>query len=71
MVIQHIDLANQEKYIPSFQKLVEEGELLAMDLAYLKNRILMRQEKKRDQEFYPIEDEKNLNIRRKNVGLED
>ncbi|MBK9980883.1 MAG: hypothetical protein IPP15_00420 [Saprospiraceae bacterium] len=81
LVIQHADLATQEKYFPLFQKSVDDGESRAMDMAYLQDRILMRQGKKQvygsqvvvnkagSLEFYPIEDEKNVNLRRKNVGL--
>ncbi len=81
LVIQHADLATQVKYFPMFQRSVDEGESRAMDLAYLQDRILMRQGKKQlygsqvvfnktgGQEFYPIEDEKNVNNRRKKVGL--
>ena len=82
LVIQHADLATQEKYFPLFKQSVEQGESRASDLAYLEDRILMRQGKKQlygsqvvfnntgGQEFYPIEDEKNVNVRRKNVGLQ-
>jgi hypothetical protein len=81
LVIQHADLVTQEKYLPMLQKSVEEGESRPWDLALLQDRILMRQGKKQiygsqvvfnetgGQEFYPIEDEKNVNIRREKVGL--
>lgn len=81
LVIQHADLAIQEKYLPLLQKSVEEGESRPWDLALLQDRILMRQGKKQiygsqviynesgEQVFYPIEDEKNVNIRREKVGL--
>ena len=83
LVIQHADLAKQEKYLPLMQKSVEDGESFASDLALLQDRILMRQGKKQiygsqivfdkktgAQVFYPIEDEKNVNERRKKVGLQ-
>jgi hypothetical protein len=72
----------QEKYLPLMQKSVEEGESESNDLALLQDRVLMRQGKKQiygsqvilnksgGQEFYPIEDEKNVNVRRKKVGLQ-
>jgi len=82
LVIQHADLATQEKYFPLMQKSVDEGESRPAELALLQDRILMRQGKKQiygsqvvlnntgGQEFYPIEDEKNVNVRRKKVGLQ-
>lgn len=82
LVIQHSDLTTQEKYLPMMQKSVEEGESRPGDLALLQDRVLMRQGKKQlygsqvifnekgEQEFYPIEDEENVNIRRASVGLQ-
>jgi len=83
LVIQHADLPMQEKYFPMLEQSVDAGESRPMDLAMMQDRILMRQGKKRlygsqvvfnkitgDQEFYPIEDEKNVNVRRAKVGLE-
>ena len=83
LVIQHADLKTQEKYLPMFSKSVADSESRACDLAYLQDRILMREEKKQiygsqvvfnkttgAQEFYPIEDEINVNLRRKKVGLQ-
>jgi len=82
LVIQHAELPVQEKYLPLMQKSVEEGESESNDLALLQDRVLMRQGKKQiygsqvilnntgGQEFYPIEDEKNVNVRRKKVGLQ-
>jgi len=81
-VIQHADSAIQEKYFPLLQQSVAEGESRASDMALMQDRILMRRGKKQiygsqvvfdksgNQVFYPIEDEKNVNIRRKQVGLE-
>lgn len=82
LVIQHADLATQEKYFPMMQKSVEENESRACDLALLQDRILMRQGKKqiygsqisfnkqtKAQEIWPIEDEKNVNVRREKAGL--
>ncbi len=83
LVIQHADLATQEKYFPLLQQSVADSESRPCDLAYLQDRILMRQGKKQlygsqvvrnkttgVQEFYPIEDEKNVNDRRRKVGLD-
>jgi hypothetical protein len=82
IVIQHADSATQEKYFPMLQQSVAEGESNASDMALMQDRILMRQGKKQiygsqvvysktgDQIFYPIEDERNVNIRRANVGLQ-
>lgn len=82
IVIQHADLATQEKYLPVMQKSVDEGESSASDFAMLQDRVLMRQGKKQiygsqvvfsktgEQVFYPIEDEKNVNARRAKVGLQ-
>ena len=83
LVIQHADLVKQEKYLPLMQKAVDDGESFASDLALLQDRILMRQGKRQiygsqvvfgkktgAQVFYPIEDEKNVNERRKKVGLQ-
>ena len=64
------------------QKSVDTGESRPSDFALLQDRVLMGQGKKQiygsqvvfnkrgEQEFYPIVDEKNVNIRRKKAGLE-
>jgi len=82
LVIQHADLAVQEKYLPVLQKSVDEGESRPADLALLQDRVLMRQGKRQiygsqvvfdkegKQVFYPIEDEKNVNLRRAKMGLQ-
>lgn len=82
LVIQHADLATQEKYFPMLQESIDKGESSATDAAMLEDRILMRQGKKQiygsqvvfnktgGQEFHPIEDEKNVNLRRAKVGLQ-
>lgn len=82
LVIQHADLETQEKYFPMLQESVDKGESSKTDAAMLQDRILMRQGKKQiygsqvvfnktgEQEFYPIEDEKNVNLRRAKVGLQ-
>jgi hypothetical protein len=82
LVIQHADSATQEKYFPMLQQSVDEGESNATDMAMMQDRILMRQGKKQiygsqvvygktgEQIFYPIDDEKNVNIRREKMGLQ-
>ena len=83
LVVQHAGLKTQEKYLPMLIQSVADSESRACDLALLQDRILMRQKKKQlygsqivpDNEtggwkFYPIEDEKNVNERRKKAGLE-
>jgi hypothetical protein len=83
MVIQHSELQTQEKYFPLMKKSVDQKESRACDLAYLEDRILMYKGKKQlygsqiminqktgAQEIWPVEDEKNLNARRAQVGLE-
>lgn len=82
LVIQHADLSTQEKYLPLLIQSVSDSESRPVDLAYLQDRILMRQDQKQVygtqvwmnpktglQEFWPIEDEVNVNIRRKKLGM--
>lgn len=81
LVIQHADLATQEKYYPMLLESARKGESSISDAAMLQDRILMRQGKKQiygsqivfDQTgapvFYPIEDEENVNSRRADVGM--
>jgi hypothetical protein len=80
-VIQHSDLATQIKYFPLLEESVKAGESKRSHLALMKDRILMRQGKNQiygsqvvlntagEQEFYPIEDEKNVNKRRAEMGM--
>src|SRR4030095_12048662 len=82
LVVQHADSATQVKYLPIIQQSVEQGESSASDFAMLYDRVLMRQGKKQiygsqvvfDQQgnkvFYPIENEKNVNIRRAKARLQ-
>ena len=81
LVIQHADSAVQEKYFPLLQQSVEDGESRGSEMAMMQDRILMREGKKQiygsqvvlnktgGQEFYPIEDEKNVNLKRAKVGI--
>jgi len=83
MVIQHADIEIQEKYLPVLKAAAEKDELSYRSLALLIDRVLMRQNKPQiygsqlqrntetgQYEFYYIEDEKNVNKRREEVGLE-
>ncbi len=81
-VVQHAELPAQKKYLPLLRQSVEEGESDPYELAMLEDRVLMREGKKQvygsqvvysktgAPEFFPIDDEKNVNVRRKKVGLE-
>jgi len=84
LVIQHADLANREKYFPLMEKSVQQKESNSRDLALLEDRILIDKGQKQkygtqlkiktgtqnEYELYPIEDERNVDKRRKKVGLE-
>lgn len=81
LVLQHADYAYQKKYLPLVRTAVSTGELRPDNLALLEDRILMREGKKQlygtqlktnDKgawEFYPIEDEPNVDKRRLAAGL--
>jgi hypothetical protein len=83
LVIQHAPIEMQEKYLPDLKESVEKGESEGWNLAFLEDRILMRNGK--DQIYgsqssfnretgkfhiYPISDVENVNERRKEIGLE-
>lgn len=83
LVVQHADLATQEKCLSLMKASVEKGESRPVDLAYLEDRVLMRQGKNQiygtqisfnpkigAQELWPINDEKNVNTRRAKLDLE-
>jgi len=83
LVIQHADFPVQERYFPLMQASVEKNESSATELAYLEDRILMRQGKKQKygtqvsydnktgkQELWPIEDEAHVNERRAKLWME-
>ncbi len=83
LVIQHADIATQETYLPLLRKSVEMGESEGWHLAFLEDRILMRNKKNQiygsqtiwDKEIgklriYPIDDVENVNKRREQIGLE-
>lgn len=82
LVIQHADLATQEKYYPIMEKAVQENKASKKDLAYLEDRILMRQGKKQlygtqykldpetnEMKLWEVEDPDRLNERRASIGL--
>lgn len=81
LVIQHASPNRQKEYFPFLRAAVEIGEAAADHLALLEDRILMSEGKKQRYgsqlqdngkggwEFYPIEDEANVDERRKAVGL--
>ncbi len=82
LIVQHADLAVQEKYFPLMEQSVSRGESRPQDLALLEDRIRMRQGRKQrygsqvvftqtgEQVFWPIEDEPHVNERRAKAGLE-
>jgi hypothetical protein len=82
LVIQHADLAVQEKYLPMMRRAVADGKATASNLAYLEDRVLMRQGKPQrygsqivpdkvtgEWILYEVEDPANLDHRRLSVGL--
>ncbi len=83
LTIQHSDVEAQEKYIPLLRESVKNGESEGWHLAFLEDRILMRKKQKqiygtqavwdndlKKNKIYPIEDVKNVNKKRKKLGLE-
>lgn len=82
LVIQHSDLATQEKYLPMMREAVKNGKAAGSSLALLEDRVALGQGKRqiygsqisRDpetQEYYisPLEDPDNVDKRRAEVGL--
>jgi len=83
LVIQHAPIEIQEKYLPYLRKSVEKGESEGWYLAFLEDRILMRNGEKQiygsqstfNKEtgkfhIYPIRDPENVNEKRNEIGLE-
>ena len=83
LVIQHSDIATQEKYLPMMRDAVKNGKAKGSALALLEDRVALRNGKKqiygsqigRDNEtklYYvsPLEDPDNVDIRRAEVGLQ-
>lgn len=82
LVIQHADLATQEKYLPVVRDAEKNGKTLSSNLALLEDRIAMRTKQLQSygsQTFtdkitgqllvYPIADPDHLDERRKRMGL--
>lgn len=82
LVIQHSDLATQEKYLPMMRQAVKDGNAFAKDLAYLEDRVALAKGEKqiygtqieRDKEtgeYYPLPliDPVNVDKRRAEMGL--
>lgn len=82
LVVQHADLAVQEKYLPMMREAVKAGNAQGTSLALLEDRVLMRNGKKQVYGsqvnsdpatgaiyFFPIEDVDHVDERRAAVGL--
>lgn len=83
LVIQHADSLTQMTYVPKMREAVKKGKAQPQSLALLEDRILTNQGKKQiygsqvrwneqkgKNEFFPIQDEINVNKRRAKVGLQ-
>lgn len=81
LILQHADLPYQKKYLPLARRAAAAGELRTQSLALLEDRVLVREGKKQiygsqlksdesgNMVFEPIEDEANVDARRRSVGL--
>lgn len=81
LIVQHADLATQQRYLLIIRQAVTAGEARASDLALLEDRVLVGQGKKQlygsqlqsdgrgGWQFYPIEDDTQVDERRRSVGL--
>jgi uncharacterized protein DUF6624 len=80
ITIQHADLSTMEVYFPLLEISAKSGESPLSDMAKMKDRILVDRGKKQiygtqsilvdgKLELRPIEDKKNVNKRRRKVGL--
>jgi hypothetical protein len=83
LVVQHADSIFQEKYLPFLKQAVKEKKAFGHDLALLEDRVLIRRGQKqvygsqiqcdstgKNCWILPIEDERNVDKRRKEVGLQ-
>ncbi|HWW41649.1 DUF6624 domain-containing protein [Pedobacter sp.] len=83
LVIQHANLATQQKYLPMIRKAVKDGKTLSSNLALLEDRVNMREGKTQvygsqlfknrstgKMCFYPIADPDHVDERRKAMGLQ-
>lgn len=81
LIIQHSPLTTQEKYLPILQRAADEGEMAKANMALLIDRIRVNKGQKQlygtqvkidatgQKSFDAIEDEKNVDKRRAEVGL--
>jgi len=78
-VLQHADPASQRKYLPLLRKAVERSDALGSHLAMLEDRVRLGEGKPQlygsqlsgdPLRFDPIEDEANVDERRRSIGLE-
>ena len=81
LIIQHSAVAIQEKYLPILQRAADQGEMQKTNMALLIDRIRVYKGQKQlygtqvkmeangQKSFDAIEDEKNVNKRRAEVGL--
>jgi hypothetical protein len=82
IIILHAPLMYQKKYFEVIQTAVNKGDIEKNSIAYLTDKILTKEGKKqlygtqlkysyqtKSYEFKPIEDEKNVNVRRSQFGL--
>jgi hypothetical protein len=81
LLIQHSPVEYQKKYFPQIEKSAYNGDIPLSDVAYLTDKILVGENKKQlygtqlkhnkdgSYELYPMEDEKNVNVRRSQFGL--
>jgi hypothetical protein len=82
LVIQHSDLASQQKYLPLMREAVKRGDAMGSALALLEDRVALGEGRKqtygsqigRDEKsgkFYvlPLEDPDHVDERREKVGL--
>ena len=82
LVIQHADLAVQEKYLPMMRDAAKKGNAKPSALALLEDRVALRQGRKQiygsqvgwdmihnDYYVQPLEDPDNVDTRRSSVGL--
>ena len=82
LVIQHADTDTQKQVLPILKEAVKSKAIKASQIAMLQDRILVNlgnkqiygtqlyQDDNGKYQFYPIEDEENVNARRSEVGLE-
>jgi hypothetical protein len=83
LIVQHGDLAHQEKYLPLLEEAGKKGEAPPSEVAMLKDRVLVREGRKQiygtqlrsgpdtggKLVLLPINDEEHVDERRKSVGL--